>query len=185
MIAVRTFVSQNQIVIRSAGKKPEFEQWTAKNREMGMIWHPGYIVLDPLVEGSFNAFFLIKEADTIHIDQNSQRSALIPFEITDLNECCISTVSEIIFLTRNVTVDLEREKKRSRFYPVNTASDFVLEEGTYVLHFQVCIGWSAEFDSDTEEVYYRFDFIKEANPEFKVLIDDDYGWNSSTSLIKE
>jgi len=184
-MTIKTFVSQNQIVIRSAKKKPEFEQWTAKSRGVGMIWYPDYIVLDPLVEGSFNAFFLIQETDQIHIDQNSQRSALIPFEITDLNECCISTVSETICLTSNMTADLEKEKKRSRFYPVNAVPDFVLQEGNYALHFQVCIGRSAEFNSYSEEVYYRFDFIKEDNPQFKVLIDDDYGWNSSTSLSRE
>jgi hypothetical protein len=161
----------------------ELEQWGDENVEFGMLWNKNYIVLDPLVDGSFGSYFLIDSSATVVQDENAQRSALIPFEITDVNEFCISTVAESIFLYENPEVNLEEEQKKGKYYPLNTDHTFKVEPGSYVLHFQVCVGTPEEIDTDKEEVYYRFNFIKKDNAEFEVLIEDDYGWDPSTQLL--
>ncbi|SDQ00824.1 Competence protein J (ComJ) [Mucilaginibacter sp. OK268] len=183
MININTLVSNNQIVVRSIKKDLELEQWGDENVEFGMLWTKNYIVLDPLVDGSFGSYFLIDSSTTVVQDENAQRSALIPFEITDVNEFCISTVAESIFLYENPEVNLEEEQKKGKYYPLNTDHTFKVESGSYVLHFQVCVGTPEEVDTDKEEVYYRFNFIKKDNAEFEVLIEDDYGWDLSTELL--
>jgi hypothetical protein len=184
MIVINTLVSNNQIVIRSIKKDLELEQWDNKNVEFGMVWHKNYLALDPLVEGSFGSYFIIDATDVVVEDSNAQRSVLIPFEVTDVTELGISTVAESIFLYSNPDINLEEEKQKGKHYPLNTAENIKIKSGSYELHFQVCVGTPKEIGSDNEEVYYRFNFIKNDNPKFKVLIEDDYGWDTSTSLLK-
>lgn len=180
MIKQNTLVSDNQIHIRSIAKDITKEEWGEGNLGFGMVWRENYIVLDPLVEDSFGAWFLIDTANEPQPDENAQRSALIPFEVIDPDQLCISTASESIFLYPDTSIDVDAESKKGKFYPLNKDQGLKFEKSSYWLHFQVCIGTNA--DVPEEEVYYRFTFIKKESPDFKVLIDDDYGWNSSTEL---
>lgn len=184
MISVNTLVSHNQIVIRSIEKNLELEQWGDENVEFGMLWHKNYIVLDPLVEDSFGAYFLIESSSAITNDENAQRSALIPFEVTEVDQLVISTVAESIHLYENGEIDVEEEKKKGKSYPLNNGESFNVEPGSYNIHFQVCIGQPEGVELDEDEVYYRFNFIKTDNPQFKVLVEDEYGWEPSTPLLE-
>jgi hypothetical protein len=183
MVSINTLVSNNQIVVRSIKKDLGLEDWGEKNVEFGMLWHKNYIVLDPLVDDSFGACFLIDRSSTIVHDNNAQRSALIPFEIADINELCISTVAESIFLYQKKEIDMNEERQKGKHYPLNSDEQICFETGSYVIHFQVCIGTTKEIDIENEEVYYRFNFIKKDDAEFEVLMEDDYGWKSGTHLL--
>lgn len=185
MIKINALVSNNQIVVRSIPTNLEFEKWGDQNVDFGMVWRPNYIVLDPLVDGSFGTYFLIDAGNEVKEDSNAQRSALIPFEVEDALNTCISTVAERICLYKDLGINLEDEKKRGRFYPLNNYEEFTLEPGRYSLHFQVCIGRSVDFDSLEDEVYYRFNFIRDEDAKFKVLLEDDYGWDTNTGLLKD
>ncbi|RFZ92285.1 hypothetical protein D0C36_12670 [Mucilaginibacter conchicola] len=182
MISINIAVSHNQIVIRSIPHDLQMEQWNDTSVEFGMVWHKNYLSLDPLVEGGFGAYFLIESSSEIKEDNNAQRSALIPFEVTDADQLCISTVPEAVYLFRDDSIDIEHERKCGNHYPLNSGADLNIEPGKYNIHFQVCVGIPPGVGIDDEEVYYRFNFIKTANPEFKALIADDYGWDTSTQL---
>jgi hypothetical protein len=182
MISINIGISHNQIVIRSIPHDLEMEQWDDTSVEFGMVWHKNYLSLDPLVEGGFGAYFLIESSSEIKEDSNAQRSALIPFEVADVNQLCVSTVPEAIYLYKDESVDIDHEQKCGKHYPLNTGANFNVEPGSYNIHFQVCIGVPPGVDINDEEVYYRFNFIKADHPEFKVLIADDYGWDASTQL---
>jgi hypothetical protein len=48
-----------------------------------------------------------------------------------------------------------------------------LPEGSYMLYYEICI---------KEEVYLNITFIKSLKPECKVLLNDDYGLNTTTTI---
>lgn len=183
MIKENILVSHNQIIIRSVPLDIEKQTWSDEYIQTGVIWDKDYIVLDPLVDDSFGSWFFIDKKDKIEISPDSIRAAVFPFEIKNLNDFSISTVAESIRLYRDSTVDEATEKKKGIFYPLNKMGvDF--ETGTYQLLYEVCLGIPEPHVSE-EEVYYRFTFVRDDNPTFKVLKEDDYGWKFETWLNAE
>lgn len=103
----------------------------------------------------------------------------ILFEITNVGEFSINTVSESVRLYRDTSKDIIQE--RGIYYPVNTEDEYSFEKGDYSMLFEICMGKPLE-SIEKEEVYYKFTFNKEESPTFKVLKDDPYGWSKQMSL---
>lgn len=181
MIEKNILVSKNQIIIRSVPFDLEKEKWNEKNISDGIIWRKNYIVLDPLVDDSFGAWFIIDKRNDIELDNNSIRAALLPFEIDNEEDFSINTISESIYLFKNDKIDEPLEKTKGKYYPLNSKDNINFSRGKYSLLFEICLGFPP-VENSQNEVYYKFSFIENNNPEFKVLKDDDYGWKVNTYL---
>ncbi|MDR0518750.1 MAG: hypothetical protein LBG82_01655 [Clostridiales Family XIII bacterium] len=183
MIRQNVLVSKNQIVIRSIPYDLDKETWDEKNIEDGIIWNENYIVLEPLVNDSFGAWFIINKKDTVEVDENSVRSALLPFELENESDFSINTISQTINLFVKNEIDEKEENAKGKYYPLNSIKDIDFTKGKYAILFEICVGLPP-VDNPEHEVYYKFTFIKNDNPEFKVLKEDDYGWRFNTHLDK-
>jgi hypothetical protein len=181
MIAKNILVSKNQIIIRSVPFDLEKEKWNEKNIIDGLIWNHNYIMLDPLVDNSFGAWFIIDKKDNVEIDKDSVRAALLPFDISSEKDFSINTISESIYLFRNSNIDEISEKEKGKYYPLNLESNIIFTERKYSVLFEICLGFPPIKNPD-REVFYKFTFIKNDNPVFKVLKEDDYGWKLNTCL---
>ncbi|KMQ61446.1 hypothetical protein ACM46_15615 [Chryseobacterium angstadtii] len=184
MIKENILVSHNQIIIRSIPFDLEKQTWTEKDIEDGVIWNKDYIVLDPLVDDSFGCWFFINKTDKVEISPDSIRAAVFPFEVLNYDDFSINTVAESIKLYRDLKVDEISEKEKGKYYPLNKIETINFEPGSYSLLYEVCLG-KPEQDISEEEVYYRFTFVRDDNPIFKVLKEDEYGWNFETNLNLE
>lgn len=184
MIRENILVSHNQIIIRSIPFDLEKQTWTEKDVEDGVIWDKNYIVLDPLVDDSFGCYFFIDKKETIEANEDSIRAAVFPFEVTQTKEFSINTVAESIKLYRDFEINIQNEKEKGKYYPLNEIDEITFERGTYSMLFEVCLGIPHESISE-EEVFYRFTFVKDEKPIFKVLKEDEYGWNFETILNTE
>ncbi|RKS97408.1 competence protein ComJ [Chryseobacterium defluvii] len=181
MIKENILVSHNQIIIRSVPFDLEKQTWSEKDVEDGIIWYKDYIVLDPLVDDSFGCWFLIDKKEKVEVSPDSIRAAILPFEIKNLDDFSINTVSESVKLYKDTSVNVSEEKEKGKYYPLNVDGSMNFETGTYSILFEVCLGIPDE-NVHEEEVYYKFTFIKDDNPVFKVLKEDEYGWNNNTYL---
>jgi hypothetical protein len=145
-----------------------------KNIEDGIIWNKNYIVLDSLVNASFGAWFIINKKDTVEVDENSIRAALLPFELENENDFSINTISETINLFVKNGIDEKKENAKGKYYPLNSIKNINFTKGKYAVLFEICLGFPP-IDNPAREVYYKFTFIENNDPEFKVLKEDDYG----------
>ena len=85
------------------------------------------------------------------------RVFFILFEITNVGEFSINTVSESVRLYRDTSKDIIQE--RGIYYPVNTEDEYSFEKGDYSMLFEICMGKPLE-NIEKEEVYYKFTFKK-------------------------
>lgn len=145
------------------------------------MWNKNYVILDPLVDESFGSWFFIEEKDILLPCEDSIRAAIIPFEVTNVCDFSINTVSESVRLYKDTTKDIIQEKEKGNYYPLNTLNEYNFEKGNYSMLFEICMGKPLE-NIEEDEVYYRFTLKKEDNTIFKVLKDDPYGWNKQMSL---
>lgn len=181
MVKQNILVSHNQITVRSIPYDQEKQEWTERNLKDGMIWRYNYIVLDPLVDDSFGCWFLIDKNDKVVLEESAIRAALIPFEISNKQHFSINTVSESIILDNDTDANVNEEKAKGKYFPLKNMENLFFSNGKYDLLFEICLGIPDDSVNE-EEVFYKFTFIPNEKPVFKVLKDDDYGWSSETAL---
>jgi len=181
MIKENILVSHNQIIVRSIPFNNDIQKWTEETLERGILWNKNYVILDPLVDESFGSWFFIEEKDILLPCEDSIRAAIIPFEVTNVCDFSINTVSESVRLYKDTTKDIIQENEKGNYYPLNTLNEYNFEKGNYSMLFEICMGKPLE-SIEEDEVYYRFTLKKEDNTIFKVLKDDPYGWNKQMSL---
>ena len=181
MIKENILVSHNQIIVRSIPFNHDIQKWTEETLERGILWNKNYVILDPLVDESLGSWLFIEEKDILIPCEDSIRAAIIPFEVTNVCDFSINTVSESVRLYKDTTKDIIQEKENGNYYPLNTLNEYNFEKGNYSMLFEICIGKPLE-SIEEDEVYYKFTFKKEENSIFKVLKDDPYGWNKQMSL---
>ena len=101
MIKENILVSHNQIIVRSIPFNHEKQKWTEETLERGILWNKNYVILDPLVDESFGSWFFIEEKDILLPCEDSIRAAIIPFEVTNVCDFSINTVSESVRLYKD------------------------------------------------------------------------------------
>ena len=77
---------------------------------------------------TFGSWFFIEEKDILLPCEDSIRAAIIPFEVTNVCDFSINTVSESVRLYKDTTKDIIQENEKGNYYPLNTLNEYNFEK---------------------------------------------------------
>ncbi|CCN38630.1 conserved hypothetical protein [Vibrio nigripulchritudo SFn27] len=87
-------ISHQQIRLENRPFESAYCQWGAGNLLQGCIVHDGFVVFDPIVQGSFGAYVQVTIATEFHQDANNQRCIAVPFSYTPSHPLSVSSAFE-------------------------------------------------------------------------------------------
>ncbi|KGE16396.1 competence protein ComJ [Paenibacillus wynnii] len=112
---VDMILSHHQLQVRSRDFNEDFCQWGDINVAQGVILHPGYITLDPLLEDTFGACVKLSLRDQFQEDGLAQRRLVVPFEVMERDRL------EVLSVQKSFPIELP------------------LENGNYALYFEIAV----------------------------------------------
>ncbi|MDQ0195728.1 competence protein ComJ [Paenibacillus wynnii] len=112
---VDMILSHHQLQVRSRDFNEDFCQWGDVNVVQGVIIHPGYITLDPLLEDTFGARVKLSLRDQFQEDKLAQRRLVVPFEVLESDKL------EVLSVQKSYAIELP------------------LDNGNYALYFEVAV----------------------------------------------
>ncbi|CCN84315.1 conserved hypothetical protein [Vibrio nigripulchritudo SFn27] len=87
-------ISHQQIRLENREFRDSYCEWGKENLSQGCIIHDGFVVFDPIVEGSFGANVNIKISDKFHMDHDTLRCISTHFDYSSEQPLIVSSAFE-------------------------------------------------------------------------------------------
>lgn len=100
---VDLLISHSQLIVRSRAYDEASSQWGDGNIAQGALLYPDYVIFDPLPDDAFGANVYLSVTEQFIPDESSQRSIVVPFQITDKEKLEVASAMEKCSLELNLS----------------------------------------------------------------------------------